>query len=136
MSAYIHDFGNNTVQKQLVKPAALITSTVTGTGVDMANGDGQCFAELNSGVVTDGTYATEIQESDDNSNDWTAVGGLVPTTGFANVTSSADDAIQIVSFNRSKRYIRGVITVTGAPGTGGYLALSAYEQRKFVAPGQ
>lgn len=138
MSAYIHDFGNNTVQKQLLKPGALITSTQTGTGVDMANGDGQCFAELNIGTVTDGTYATEIQESADNSTGWTAVPttSLVPTTGFSNVTSASDETIQIVSFNRTKRYLRGVITVTGSPGTGGYLALNAYEQRKFVAPGQ
>jgi hypothetical protein len=85
-----------------------LTASANGTSADFIAGDGRCTALQITGTVggTSPSLAGKIQESADNSN-WTDVSGAA----FAAV-SSADNA-QAISFDRTKRFLRYVATVTG-----------------------
>jgi hypothetical protein len=100
----------------------VITSTTAGTTVDLAGFTKAMFV-AHLGTITDGTFAFDPEESDDDST-WTniAAGDLDGT--FANGTSSADDRIQEVGYQGSKRYVRCNLTVTGSPSTGGAIGIS------------
>ena len=74
------------------------------------------------GTITDGTFAISVEDSDDNSAFASASSSLVGS--FTNGTSSADDNVQEVSYVGTKRYIRGVVTVTGSPSTGGPVGIT------------
>lgn len=107
MSTHLHDLATAALLKNGSSPAAQ-TSTVTGTGVDMLLGGGQCFAVQHVGAVT-GTTPTlngKIQESSDNST-WSDISGAV----FTEVTASTN--LQVISFIRTKRYLRYVGTIAG-----------------------
>ncbi len=107
MSTHLHDVANAALLKNGSSPAAQ-TSTVTATGVDMLLGNGQCFAVQHVGAVS-GTTPTlngKIQESSDNST-WSDISGAA----FTEVTAST--SLQIISFLRTKRYLRYVGTIAG-----------------------
>jgi len=107
MSTSLHDLPNNMVLGAGLTPRTL-TASVNGTGADFIAGDGRCTAIQTVGTVggTSPSLAGKIQESSDNSN-WTDVSGAT----FSAVTTS--DAMQAISFDRTKRYLRYVGTVTG-----------------------
>lgn len=96
------------------------TSTASGSGVDLAGYNGAAVV-AHIGTITDGTFAISVEESDDNSS-FSAATALVGS--FTNGTSSADDTVQEVSYVGTKRYIRGKVTVTGSPSTGGPVGIT------------
>lgn len=93
---------------ELASPVAR-TATANLTGVDFVNsGEVAMKAILNVGT-TSGTTPTldvKIQESADNSTYTDVVGGA-----FTQVTAAA--APQLLSFTRTKRYLRAVYTIAG-----------------------
>lgn len=97
------------------------TATTNGSGVDLA-GYNAAAVVAHIGTITDGTFAISVEESDDNSTFTSASSSIVGT--FANGTSSADDTVQEVSYVGTKRYIRGKVTVTGSPSTGGPIGIT------------
>src|SRR5262249_21969924 len=107
MSTYLRDLANSVLTKSASDPAAR-TATVTGSGVDMITADGRCFAIQHVAAVT-GTTPTldgKIQESSDNST-FTDVSGAT----FTQVTTSTN--LQVITFDRTKRYVRYVGTIAG-----------------------
>jgi len=90
-------------------PPQTITATVNGSAIDMISGDGLCSAIQQIGVVsgTSPTLAGKIQESADGSTNWTDVVNAV----FINVTASNNNLI--ISFERTKRFLRYVGTIGG-----------------------
>lgn len=108
MSTALHDVASNALVGQGTAPATS-TSTVTGAAVDMIRGDGRCFAIQTVGTVS-GTTPTldgKIQESADGSTGWTDVTGAT----FTQVTASTN--LQVISFTRTKRFLRYVGTIAG-----------------------
>lgn len=125
MSTKHHDFPNNAILGAGVTPRTA-TSTVTGNGGDFISGDGRCTAIQQVGTVsgTSPNLAGKIQESSDNSS-WTDISGAA----FTAVTAS--DNTQAISFDRTKRYLRYVGTITGTSPSFP-LAVVVTEQKKQV----
>ena len=93
-------------------PAAR-TASANGTGVDLS-GFGSNMFVVEFGVVTDGTHTPKLQESADNSS-WADVAAADLSGSFSAATSSSGgSATQKVSYIGALRYVRPVITVSGA----------------------
>lgn len=110
----------------------IVTSTTSGTTVDLAGFTKAMFV-AHIGTVTDGTYAFDPEESDDDST-WTNVAAGDLSGTFADATSSADDRIQEVGYMGSKRYVRCNVTVTGSPSTGGPIGISVIKAGARTLP--
>lgn len=98
---------------QSLTPAARVNGTANGTGVDLANAAGVAVV-FNVGTITDGTHAPKIQDSADNST-FADVAAADQVGSLVNLVASS---VQKVGYVGSKRYIRPVITTSGAT-TGG-----------------
>jgi hypothetical protein len=92
----------------------LRTTTINGTATEIKQGAGQVIITFNAGAITDGTHTPSIEDSPDNST-WTAV---TDYEGTALVAITAN-SVQSVGYKGYARYVRGSVTVTGSPGTGG-----------------
>lgn len=111
MAAHIHDFKNNVLLKNASGTPAAKTTTITGSALDFILGDNQCFAIQDIGTVsgTSPTWDGKIQESETTtSGDFTDIPGAV----FTQVTSSTN--LQVITFLRTKRYLRYVGTIGGS----------------------
>lgn len=111
MSTLLGDFKNEILTSPAVYPAS-VNDTNTSSGVDMIDADDRCFAMQIVGAVTgtSPTLAGKIQESSDNSN-WTDV----TNASFTTVTASSN--LQVIVFDRTKRYLRHSRTVGGTTPT-------------------
>lgn len=110
---------------RLTVPIALRTNgTVNGTAVDMS-GTGNFFRTamllVIAGAVTDGSHAFVLQESDDGSTGWVAVGTGELQGSLTAVTTANANTVQRQSYLGSKRFIRASVTTSGAT-TGGTAA--------------
>lgn len=118
------------VLESSVSPATLTNGTTNGSAVDRGVNGGMQSAVLVvvTGTVTDGSHAVTVQESDDGSTGWGAVAaaqlqGSLPTAG-----SSDDNTVFEVGVRSTKRYVRAVVTTSGATSgglVGAYFALGA-----------
>ena len=125
MSTKLQDFPNNAIVGAGVTPRTA-TTTVTGATGDFVSGDGRCTAIQQVGTLsgTSPSLAGKIQESSDQTT-WTDVSGAT----FTAVTTN--DNVQAISFDRTKRYLRYVGTITGtSPSIP--LAVVVTEQKKQV----
>ena len=107
MSTALNDVKNQALLGASVYPAS-VNDTTGGTGIDMLEADGRCFATQVIGAVSGTTPSLtgKIQESDDNST-WSDVSGAT----FTAVTASSN--LQTIVFDRTKRYLRHHRTVSG-----------------------
>lgn len=129
----------NSVRAVLSKSVAAITTdtTTNTTGVDMSQYQNYARAAsvlLISGAITDGTYAFEVQESDNNS-DWTAVPAGNLQGSLSNWTGSNDNVVQECGVTLNKRYLRVAITSssTSSGGIIGCVILVGDARRKPIA---
>jgi hypothetical protein len=125
MSTKLHDVQNQTQLGASVHPAS-VNDTAGGSSVDLIEADGRCFAIQHVGAVggTSPSLAGKIQESDDDSS-WSDVSGAA----FTAVTASNN--VQVISFDRTKRYVRHHRTVSGTSPTF-ILGVVIGEQKKAV----
>jgi hypothetical protein len=130
----MNDLYNNISVVQACAPQA-VAADKTGDAIDLAGYKGAVIV-WNVGVVTDGTYAIEIQESDTTtSGDFTAVADAdLIGTEKTGVTTTNDEAVYIVGYKGSKRYIRYKITETSAGSTGGIMSVSVIKGLPAHAP--
>ena len=106
MSTHINDLRSATVVAAL-DPTDL-TASHNGSAVNLAAGDGPCFAIQHVGDAPgDGTLAGRIEQSDDGTT-WTAISGAA----FTQVAGG--DVVQVIRFHRSAKYIRWVGTLAGS----------------------
>lgn len=94
---------------QSLAAAARVNGTANGASADLA-GFESAVSTLCVGVVTDGTHVPKLQESSDNSA-WTDVAAGDLDGAFANLASNT---AQKVGYKGAKRYIRVVVTTSGA----------------------
>lgn len=109
MSTWINDFKNNAVfaNDGGTFPAASRSATANGSPQDMVDGAGPCFGLLNVGAVTAATLDIKVQESDTSGGAYTDIPGAVLPQQNASNKSLA------MNFNRTKRFVRGVATISG-----------------------
>ncbi len=109
MSTKIHDFASQARLRTSLPPQT-ITSSVQGDSIDMQTADGPCFAIQVIGTVADDLTVTgKIQESAD-AGSWTDIPGAT----FAAVTEGPNT--QTLRFDRSLRFVRYVVTISGGSG--------------------
>lgn len=133
MSYFINDLRSAVLGGTSIRPAAARTTTTTGEGVDLSSGDGQAFAIVDIGTITDGTHTLKFQESknDNTASEHEAADAYTDITGIKlDGSSTAVDTLALtstvsngparrVSFRHAEPWVRAVVTVTGSPGTGG-----------------
>jgi hypothetical protein len=90
--------------------AAKTNGTANGTGVDTA-GYESITVVLEVGTRTDGTHAAKVQDSSDNSTFADVVAAELVGVFAADVTTNVN---QQVAYIGQKRYVRAVLTTSGA----------------------
>ena len=124
MSTHLHDVAAHAVLAPSVAPA-VVTTTQNGSAVDLLTGDGNAFAVLVLGTVAGGTtVGGKVQESADGSTGWADITGAT----FPNVTTGT--AAHLLTFARTQRYVRCVVTIAG--GTPSAAVCAAVGQQKKV----
>lgn len=92
-------------------PSAARTSSANGTGVDIADYEGNAAVVLDSaaGTGTSPTLDVKIQDSDDNSTFADVVGAT-----FTQVTgAAASQQKKVIALDKTRKYIRAVATIGG-----------------------
>ncbi len=102
------DFKNNFDVVNSIDPDDYIADE-NGTGVDLRGFDGSAIV-FSVGTVTDGTHTPNIQESDDNSN-WSDISA---DDQHGSLVDFVSDTNQLVGYRGNKRYLRAVLTISGA----------------------
>jgi hypothetical protein len=125
MSTKLHDFANQADLKNGASPQTA-TSTVTGTGVDLINADSRCFAVQHVGTVsgTSPTLDGKLQESDASGSGYADISGAT----FTQVTASTN--LQIITFERTKRYVRYIGTIAGTSPSFALAALIGQQKKQ------
>lgn len=131
MSGGTRDLNKDVVVSETLSPN-IVTSTTAGTTVDLAGFTKAMFV-AHVGTITDGTYAFDPEESDDDST-WTNISAGNLSGAFVSATSSADDVIQEVGYLGTKRYIRCNVTVTGSPSDGGPIGITVIKAGARTLP--
>ena len=125
MSTKLQDLAHQAILGPSPYPAS-VSDTNNGDTVDLIDADNRCFAIQFVGAVggTTPALAGKMQESTDGTT-WTDIGGAT----FAAVAAS--NSLQVISFERAKRYVRHYRTVTGTTPTF-VLGAMIGEQRKTL----
>jgi hypothetical protein len=117
----MRDLKSNIDAALSLAPAAR-TATAQGSAVDLQGYDGAA-ALVQFGTWTDGTHTPSLEESDDGSA-FTAVVAADLVGAFTAVSGSGgSNSVQRVGYIGRKRYLRAVLTVSGAT-TGALTAAS------------
>jgi len=125
----MRDLKNNAdVVNSLVPKVYAVNQAENGTGVDLRGYDA-ALAVFVSGAFTDGTFTPKVQESDDDST-WSDV-AAADLEG--SLTALSASAVQRAGYKGGKRYIRPVVTVSGAT-SGGAVTACVVRARPHLAP--
>src|SRR5437879_13399200 len=108
----LHSLKDHISEAISLSPAAR-TASANGTGVDLAGFESACCVAA-YGVWTDGTHTVKLQDSDDNSSFADVAAGFLDGAFTAVSASGGSNTTQRVSYTGGKRYVRAVLTVSGA----------------------
>lgn len=126
------DMYNNVKATQSLAPAARVTGVFNGTAADL-RGYEAAVVMISFGAYTDGTHTPSLQESSDGST-YTPVASTSMQGSLSAVNSAGGaNTIQTVGYIGACRYIRVVMTVTGAT-TGALTSASIVGGRPQSAP--
>jgi hypothetical protein len=116
---------NHVLEALSLAPAARVNGTATGSTVDLL-GYESALVLISTGVITDGSHAITLEDSNDNfSSDTTTVaaGDMLGTILTPLTSGSGGSAVQAVAYVGKKRYLRAKVVTSGAT-TGGIFAAS------------
>ena len=122
------DLANGAVSGQTQLPAAAVTSNTNGTGVDLQDANIRTHMVVNLGALqTNAVVYLTVKESDDN----TTFAALTDTTNTntGNLVTGDSNTLVIKSFQRSKRYVRADLTISGT-NANGFVVASLLAQKK------
>lgn len=111
-------YDDTAVRVSLLPAVRAANGAVNGTVVDTAgtkNYFRSAMVVVLAGTVTDGTHAVTVQDSDDGTGGWSNVAttqGSLPA-----ITTVNDEAVYRMGVDVARRFLRAVITTSGAPGT-------------------
>lgn len=118
---------NNTLAQKALASGTVQTGATNGTAVDCAiygNNFRSVLFSITSGALTDGSYAVTVEESTASGSGYGAVDSDRVQGSLPTFAASDDDVTNTFGVRPSKRYVRIVVTATGAT-TGGVLAATA-----------
>jgi hypothetical protein len=120
--------GNADVVTSLA-PVGNRTASASGDEVDLSGFESAMVAFV-VGAITDGAHAPSVEESDDNVG-WTAVPADRLQGTLSNLASNTNQRVGVLG---RMRYVRPVVTVSGAPVTGGQYAAVVVRGDPHKAP--
>jgi hypothetical protein len=127
------DLHNNVKLSPALNPGAAITGNATTTSaiIDTQGFESLEFA-VQSGLITDGSFACTVYEGDaaNMSDEAVATELLGAAPAFA---ATDDNAVKKVGYRGSKRYVRLKVVQAGAT-AGGFLAATAVQGHARNAP--
>lgn len=101
----LRDVKNNALLYNAVGPIKA-TQTITGSALDMLQGDGRCFAVLSMGLFNATALTVTIEQSALTNS------GFAPVASFSTQTTT-NTTPQVITFDRDHRYLRAIATVSG-----------------------
>jgi hypothetical protein len=110
-------------------PPVARTASANGSAADLLDCR-TAWIVAQSGVVTDGTHVVKVQESDDGST-WNDVASGDLIGGSMQFTDAFDNFILKSKYIGDKRYVRAVLTVSGAT-TGAVISVLIYREPPSV----
>lgn len=121
-----------TLYSELLPIKALASATITTgatNGIAIDTGSfGNNFRDIVftalSGTLTDGTYVFTVEESDSSGSGYAAVDAGRVQGSLPSYAASDDNVVKYFGVRPTKRYVRVVVTATGAT-SGGVLAVQA-----------
>jgi len=96
-----------------LSPAARVNGTTNGTNIDLRGFDAAMIA-VGFGAYTDGTHTPTVQHSTDNSTFTNVASTDLDGTLTAVSSTAGAHAVQSVGYIGANRYVRVVMTVSGA----------------------
>lgn len=111
MATKDHAYRNNHFV-QSIAPGAK-TATATGTGVDTSTFESVAVI-IDSGAWTDGSHTPKLQDSADNSTFADVTAANLDGTFTAITSSGTASQVYKVGYKGAQRYVRAVVTVSGA----------------------
>lgn len=122
----------HSIKSALALAPAAKTATGNGLDIDLSGYEAVAF-NLVTGTITDGTHTPKLQEADDNGSgapgtyaDVAAAGLIGAFTALTTGAGNGGSAVQEVGYIGGKRWVRIVVTVTGATTGGVYGATAVY----------
>ncbi|NTU77323.1 MAG: hypothetical protein HGA90_05870 [Alphaproteobacteria bacterium] len=109
----LRDLLRNTLVTPSLAPAVRTNGTATGAAVDLRGFDAAVIA-VAFGACTDGTHTPSVQHSVDGTTYTNAAASDLDGAFVAVTSGSGANAVQTVGYIGSQRYVRVVITTTGA----------------------
>lgn len=131
----VRDLHHSVKASPAINPAAAITGNgdTNSAWID-TQGFGSTEFVFQSGVITDGTFATKLQDADAANQsdvaDVAAAGLLGSAPAFA---VDDDNKAKRVGYIGTKRYVRAVVTQAGAT-SGGFLAATCVQGHPWSMP--
>lgn len=122
-----HTAHNNTLAVKALQSGTVQTGTTNGIAVDLgvfSNNFRDVDFHILSGTLTDGSYAVTVEESDSSGSGFAAVDSSRVLGSLPTFAATDDNVLNTVGVRPLKRYVRIVVTATGAT-TGGVLAAIA-----------
>lgn len=118
---------NNTLVQKALASATVQTGTTNGLAIDcgiFSNNFREVLFIIHSGALTDGSYAVTVEESDASGSGFAAVDSSRVLGSLPTFALTDDNVWNSLGVRPTKRYVRLVVTATGAT-TGGVLAATA-----------
>lgn len=107
--------------------------TISGDSVDLRGYNSVEFA-IAAGVITDGTHAVNVQESDDGTT-WTNAPASAILDANPSFVATDDNVVKQVGYVGSKRFCRIQLVSSGVT-TGGFFGATALKGRERHTGGQ
>jgi hypothetical protein len=83
-----------------------VTTTTTGSAVDMIKGDGRCMMYLDLVATSLTSITVKVQQS-------TATNSGMADISGASVNAATTHGVYTVTFDRDKRYVQAVVVLNG-----------------------
>lgn len=112
MASKLNDINVLEFNLGITRPTAAVSTAITAAGVDMIAYDNNCFAIQNIGTVagTETVLTAKLQEAANITSGYTDIAGAT----FTGITSTTGvPGISLVNFQRTQRYVRYMMTITG-----------------------
>lgn len=118
---------NSTLVQKALASATIQTGTTNGIAIDtgvFGNNFREALFVVHSATLTDGSYAVTVEESDASGSGYAAVDSSRVVGSLPTFALTDDNVWNSFGVRPTKRYVRVVVTATGAT-TGGVLAATA-----------
>jgi hypothetical protein len=132
----MHTLYSQSLVAKALPSGTVQTGTTNGTAVDTGAFGNNCrdvLFVITSGTLTDGSYAVTVEESDASGSGYAAVDSARVQGSLPTFALTDDNVQNSFGVRPTKRYVRLVVTATGAT-TGGVLVATALLGNGGITP--